>query len=609
MLDGDALRLVGGHTVEPGERLPVAASSASVNRIDESKVVVRDTTVASMDAEGVLHAMSVGRSWIVWPRADVFDSAAVTVSLPIDLQQPFVAPTLPAKTVDVRAPRGRSLNTSSATTTPTGKSIKVGIGGDLQAAINSAVIGDEIVLANGATFKGNFVLPAKAGADAGWIVIRAETYVTAAGTRMTPTLAEPVAKVFTPNQDPAVRTLKGARKWRLVGFEIGHQQGAVYNYGIVVLGRGDETALDQQPSEITLERMYIHGSPTDGTSRCIAFNGRSLAVVDSWISECHAKGFDAQGVGGWNGGGPFLIENNRIEASGQGVLFGGADPVIVDLSPSDITIRRNYFYKPMSWIKGRWTVKAVFELKHGKRVLFENNVLENHWIDAQVGFAILLQTLADNNTSWNWTTVQDVTVRNNVIRNSTSGANVLARVAYNGGTIPTNPTARVAFINNLWLEVGHDPVTGEEGRLLQLLGDLSDATMANNTFTLSAGRAAHIVSLAGPPETRTTIVNNVFPSSSYGMFGSSKGSGTVALTAYAPGSVVTGNVIPGQIASAYPAANYFPSLGVLALPLTQPLYDGCAAAAAWRLVINVPTTVGVDCTLLDQALNTVMGTP
>jgi hypothetical protein len=40
-------------------------------------------------------------------------------------------------------------------------------------------------------------------------------------------------------------------------------------------------------------------------------------------------------------------------------------------------------------------------------------------------------------------------VRNNIIKNSTSGANVLARVAYGGGTMPTNPTSRVAFVNNL----------------------------------------------------------------------------------------------------------------------------------------------------------------
>ena len=44
---------------------------------------------------------------------------------------------------------------------------------------------------------------------------------------------------------------------------------------------------------------------------------------------------------GWNGPGPFLIENNYLEAAGENVMFGGSDPSIANLVPSNITIRRN----------------------------------------------------------------------------------------------------------------------------------------------------------------------------------------------------------------------------------------------------------------------------
>ena len=50
------------------------------------------------------------------------------------------------------------------------RSINVPAGGNLQSAIDSARLGDTIVLAAGATYTGNYTLPAKTGS--GWIIIR-----------------------------------------------------------------------------------------------------------------------------------------------------------------------------------------------------------------------------------------------------------------------------------------------------------------------------------------------------------------------------------------------------------------------------------------------------
>ena len=53
---------------------------------------------------------------------------------------------------------------------PTGVTITVQAGGNLQTAINSARPGDVIRLQAGATFTGNFTLPNKTGT--GWVTIR-----------------------------------------------------------------------------------------------------------------------------------------------------------------------------------------------------------------------------------------------------------------------------------------------------------------------------------------------------------------------------------------------------------------------------------------------------
>jgi hypothetical protein len=69
-------------------------------------------------------------------------------------------------------------------------------------------------------------------------------------------------------------------------------------------------------------------------------------------------------------------------------MFGGADPSLRNLVPSDITIRHNYMTKPLEWRGSRWTVKNLLELKNARRVLIESNVFENNWVAAQTGYAL-----------------------------------------------------------------------------------------------------------------------------------------------------------------------------------------------------------------------------
>ena len=58
-------------------------------------------------------------------------------------------------------------------------------------------------------------------------------------------------------------------------------------------------------------------------------------------------------------------------------MFGGSDPVISGVIPSDIEFRRNHFFKPTSW-KGKWMIKNLIEIKSAQRVLIEGNIFENN---------------------------------------------------------------------------------------------------------------------------------------------------------------------------------------------------------------------------------------
>jgi len=76
----------------------------------------------------------------------------------------------------------------------TAATIAVPAGGDLQAAINAAQPGDELLLAAAATYTGNFQLPVKAGAA--FITIRTDaTQLPRPGVRVTPPDAARLAKL------------------------------------------------------------------------------------------------------------------------------------------------------------------------------------------------------------------------------------------------------------------------------------------------------------------------------------------------------------------------------------------------------------------------------
>ena len=57
-------------------------------------------------------------------------------------------------------------------------------------------------------------------------------------------------------------------------------------------------------------------------------------------------------------------------------MFGGADPAVPNLVPSNIEIRRNFLYKPREWF-GRATIKASIELKNARNVVIDGNVIES----------------------------------------------------------------------------------------------------------------------------------------------------------------------------------------------------------------------------------------
>jgi hypothetical protein len=223
-------------------------------------------------------------------------------------------------------------------------------GENLQNALNAAQPGDELRLAAGATFSGNFVLPVKPGSS----MITIRTDLPDAGLpepnqRVTPASAAPFAKIVSPNSGASLRTAPGAHHWRVMFIEFPSTK---EGYGdIIQLGDGSsaQSDLSHVPYEIVFDRVYIHGHPLYGQKRGIALNARHVTIRNCYISDIKAVGADSQAIGGWNGPGPFSIENNYLEAAAENFLLGGSDPPIPNLVSEDVSVRYNHMSRPMEW--------------------------------------------------------------------------------------------------------------------------------------------------------------------------------------------------------------------------------------------------------------------
>lgn len=462
--------------------------------------------------------------------------------------QAQVLPELPQEYLNVCYP------TTTSTITVCNSGCDYG-NGQLQQAINAAQPGTTILLQAGHTYSGSFTLPAKTGDD--WIVIRSnapDAQLPAADQRITPAFSPILPRIVSAAGQTALTFASNAHHYYLMGLEV---SSTGYSFDLIRAGDGTQTTLAALPHDLVFDRMYIHGNATLGSKRGIALNGARTAVVNCHISDCKGEGQDTQALCGWNGPGPFKIVNNYLEGSGENVMFGGANPNIQDLVPSDIEVRNNHFFKPHSWKEGHpdfagtaWCVKNLFELKNAQRVLVEGNILQNNWTDCQNGFAVLITPRTQSGASM-WSRVTDITWRYNILTGSDGGYNFSGHDDQLDNPVST----RILVEHNLAYDLTN------VNKLYQFLNGTEHLTIRHNT-SLNAGTTT---SAAGDPTLFLTFQDNICGFGSYGVCGTGSGCGNNTINTYFPGSTFSYNVLigaqggPNGNPSQYPPNHWFPA--------------------------------------------------
>jgi hypothetical protein len=464
---------------------------------------------------------------------------------------------------------GSAATRSGATTLEpafqTSQVIDVPAGGSLQQALNQIQPGGTIRLARGAVYTGNFTLPAKNGTD--YILITtANASLPAPGVRIDPSYKSQLATIRSASTSSALVTAPGASYYRIVGVAFEANQNGAGD--IIALGRADQTTLSAVPHHIELDRVLISGDPNVGQKRAIAANAAYVTIMNSDIREIKAVGQDSQAIGAWNSPGPFVIRNNRLEAAGENILFGGAHISIPGLVPSDILVEGNLMTKDPAWRNLPWTVKNIFELKNAQRVIVRNNTLLYNWGGSQAGFAVVF-TPRNSSGQTPWVVISDVEFSGNIVAHSGSAFNLLGH----DDTDPTGQLARIVIRNNLVINI-----SGEwkgSGIFAQIGGEPRDITIDHNTVihtgnvvTFYSGSYVNSsgVRVNAGPVAGFVFTNNLMRHNAYGIFGSGQGYGSTSINYYAPGAIVQKNVLASDssLASRYPAGNFFPTLAAFA---------------------------------------------
>ncbi len=215
-------------------------------------------------------------------------------------------------------------------------------------------------------------------------------------------------------------------------------------------------------------------------------------------------------------------------------MFGGADPLIADLVPSDIEIVGNHFAKPLRWkaddprYEGvAWSVKNLFELKNARRVLVEGNLFEYNWPHAQNGFAILF-------TVRNQDGARAVVGgrRRHVPRQRGASRRPAASTSSATTTIiRAVSTSRIAIVDNVFADVGG---SWGHGRLFQVLDgtrrrrDRPQHRVPDRHAAVRRRRTARIPA--------SSSSNNIVLAGTASISGSGTKAGLATLDRYFPGS-------------------------------------------------------------------------
>lgn len=459
--------------------------------------------------------------------------------------------------------------------------IPVAAGGSLTDAITAAKCGDVIELAHGGTFQtpeGYRLPPKGCASEAQRITIKtAGVTVTSRNQCVNTYGGVTLAKVqSTANGARPFKVDANGDYWTVEGTEITAL--GSNGYGLVWIGTDTETVVDNLPVGVALIGNYIHG--INEQRRGVAPNAGAFTLRWNCIKDFYETGQDSQAVGAWNTTGPCVIDDNYLQASSEPLLFGGSDPAINGLIPSDCEITRNNIEQNPATCKKGFNNKNILELKNARRFLIKGNHLRYSCADAQDGWGVLFTT-QNQGGACPWCVVSDIQFVGNTIRDVSSCFSISARDAEGQ---PSGVMANIRIEDNLC--VTNVAVMGPGGHCFGIgSSPMASVVIRRNTF-INEGTCVQLSDRRGDIKSTGVIYeNNLARHGSYGVVGIA-GVGTPTLDYYwASGYVFSGNVLADGLAAGYDLS-YYPAPAVGTTMPPQSLFESGFTAYVWPFTVK-----------------------
>ncbi len=356
----------------------------------------------------------------------------------------------------------------------------------------------------------------------------------------------------------------GTSGWRFIGLRFGADPIVSTLSRLIRIGNGDgtiQTSSELCPLNIGFDRCGFDGHALLNLKAAIEGHAKSWYVQECYFGdEIHHDGQDCKAISAYNGPGPMRIVNNRIVASTENIMWGGAVSM-PGCAPADCEFRWNELTKPLTWNRNhpsyagkQWAIKNLLETKKLQYGLIEGNYLHRVWSADQAGASMLLKSESYGDGPTNGGT-HDVLTRWNYIEDAGFGVNI-ATITDNEATTPT--LSRVYSYGDLYVigaqyfSAGSNPFIG--------IGALDNCGVIHPTF-IAKGTVNAISTLPPVAATATNLalIDGLYDPTNFGIKGDGQADGTGSLNYYAPGSDVKGNAFVGRSSTTYPAGNYFPT--------------------------------------------------
>jgi hypothetical protein len=538
-----------------------------------------------------------------------------------------------------------------ATRTGIQRFVTAGSAASLQAAINAANLGDEIVipagLANIIVTSGPIYLPVKAGADTApggnnVVTIRTSTADSSlpAGVR-----------VVGPSQ--ALRTGLTATNRNLLAhiqssgtvtdavFDTGTPSGVVAGYHfigleitsnpaltgigastvpisrIVRFGTGDASQSSDTvtPKNLVLDRCYVHAWANQQVLHAVDLQSSQCVIKECDISEIKEyQNGDCQALLCYNSNGKNAYINTYFEATDEGLVDGGGDNNVGSLQ--DLEHRWCVFGKQDAWNPDspsyagqRYSIKLGAEIKRGVRSLWEGCWFIGSWPDGQNGDGINIKTQYFDAGGLH---TSDVILKYNLFEKLGSCIRAM------GAVDPTDNYAvrRIVAAHNVAKSIGgpvYDPANGA-GYFLQTQSSYDVRAVHNTAFP---SKLIHYLLIGGGLDSDGTNVRVVHRDNIYGgptSYSSFKAASATAGAASftdttfgaAKDGTVHGNVLVSDSSSLYPGANFsgnfFPAantnVGFVDLAGGNFALASAASGTASQLIAGTAPSNGVSGTAL-----------